>query len=88
MKFEITDEGLAELKSAIVHQAIKDYKIALEYLKDDGFDQRAKKVKEECEDIFLSGYWKFVSQYNGEEIMNKVRVMARFDNEEWESKFL
>lgn len=88
MKFEITDEGLAELKSAIVGQAIKDYQIALKYLQDDCFDQRAKKVKKECEDFFLSGYWKFVSQYKGEEIMGKVRELARFDNEEWETKFL
>ena len=64
-------DGYEELANAIIAQAGKDYKIAL--LMDN------RKMKRECEEFFRSQWYEFLTDVDGEYLIEQIRKEVRRD---------
>ena len=66
------DEEYKELATAIVMQAVNDYRKALKGLKAKPTDKEALKTKRECEKFFRSGWLLSLTSINPQLIMDKI----------------
>ena len=66
-------DNYCALASAIILQAMQDYKKALRAIRDGKKDCRHRKRKQECECFFLSAYGQMLSLNNGEKIILKCK---------------
>lgn len=65
-------ERYKELAAAIVLQGVKDYRSALEKLKDTPLDEDAKNTKRECELFFRSGWFTALTEINPQLIIDNI----------------
>lgn len=64
------------LANAIILQAVKDWRDSVKKLKKRPRFQPAMDMKEECEEFFLSDYYKILSSVDGEWLLNKLKEEA------------
>lgn len=64
------------LANAIILQAVKDWRDSVKKLKKRPRFQPAMDMKEECEEFFLSDYYKILSSVDGEWLLNKLKKEA------------
>lgn len=69
------------LANAIVLQAVKDYRSALQRLKKDRNIYSARRMKEEVERFFLSGWFSELTELNGAFLMRKIREEFDYHDE-------
>ena len=67
------------LASAIVIQAAKDYKKALQTLKKNKRSNQAMSMKEEVERFFASDWYRELTDLDGAFLMQKIREEVGFD---------
>lgn len=65
-------EGYERLAAAVVGQAARDYKCALQRLRRKPFDQEAKRMVSDCERFFRNEIWIY-SDLDGEAVMRAIR---------------
>lgn len=70
-----------DLANAIVLQAVKDYRAALQKLKANKNRYSAKRSKEEVERFFLSGWFSELTELNGAFLMRKIREELDYHDE-------
>lgn len=65
------------LAQAIVLAAVKDYRKALHTLKHHPKSKPATKMKEECEDFFLSDWFCELTKLDGAELLRRLKEEAQ-----------
>ena len=68
------------LAEAIILQAVEDYRHATNRLKKTPDDVRLQNRKTEIEALFLSGWFRVLTQLNGKKLLN--RLQAEMKNRE------
>ena len=64
------------LANAIILQAVKDWRDSVKKLKKRPRFQPAIDMKKECEEFFLSDYFKILSSVDGEWLLTKLKKEA------------
>lgn len=71
------DDAYKELSTAIVIQAVNDYRKALKTLKGDLSDRKklnaARSTKRECEQFFRSGWFATLTAINPQFLIDKIK---------------
>lgn len=74
----MSDVGFKNLAFAVVQLAVKDYKATLKQLHRNPRDEKARLMKEECENFFLNeDKFVFYSDLSGKDIMKQVQKKVR-----------
>lgn len=63
-----------ELANAIILQAVRDYRSALKSIKKYGKNKDAENTKCECESFFRSGWYRTLTQVDGEMLISALRA--------------
>lgn len=66
-------DGYEELASAIILQAVKDWRSAVRKLKKRPRYDPAKQMKEECEQFFLSEWFEQLTSVDGRYLLRKLK---------------
>lgn len=66
------DDCYTRLASAIVMQAVKDYRSSKKKLSKGRVNHSASDMKEQCEHFFLSGWFETLSGLDGKMILDKL----------------
>lgn len=67
------------LANAIILAGVEDWRDAVRTLKKKPRNERAKKVKEECEAFFLSPYFDILTNIYGEDLLRRLKEEADID---------
>lgn len=65
-------EPYEQFKNAIILQAVKDYRKARKTLRKNKRNQKAKWLKEDCEQFFTGAWFEELTDINGTVILNKL----------------
>ena len=70
------NDPYSELANAIVLQGVKDWRDAVRKLKKRPRYEPAKKMKKECENFFLSDWFKVLTSVDGKYLLEKLQKEA------------
>jgi hypothetical protein len=65
--------GFERLGNAVVMQAVRDWRSATRTLKRNPGNYEAKRLKEDCEQFFLSQYFNIYTDLDGRALLDKLR---------------
>jgi len=74
-------DGYRELASAIVLQAVKDWRSAAKTLRKRPRYELAIKLKADCERFFRSGWFETLTNVDGRVILQKLKREENIDDE-------
>ena len=74
-------DAYENLANGIILQAVKDYRTALQALKRNPNNYKARYLKKDCEKFFLSGWFMELTELDGPALMNKLRKEAGWHEE-------
>lgn len=69
-------EGYEKLASAIVLQAVKDYRTSSRRLRKDPENLKAYALKRQCERFFRSDWFKRLTKVNGPQLLRRLKKEA------------
>lgn len=70
-------EPYEELANAIIIQAANDYMNALKTLKLSPKNYEARQTKRECEEFFLSSWFRDLTDADGKTLMNNLKMEVK-----------
>ena len=65
--------GYEKLGNAVVMQAVRDWRSATRTLKRNPGNYECKRLKEDCEQFFLSQYFNVFTNLDGRDLLDKLR---------------
>lgn len=68
-----------QLANAVIVKAANDYWKALNKLKKRKNNTLARIMKEDCEEFFMSDYYKLLTKLDGEVLMERLKKVAGYD---------